>query len=76
MSTSTWRIRYSSAKSMGWWDDNSAPTGFTSMVGHADHFDSREQAVAFVLAHLDARIVDTAAELSTTEPTCWIEEVK
>lgn len=38
-------------------------------------FNSRESAAAWVLRHLDARIVDTADELSTTEPTCLIEEI-
>ena len=36
-------------------------------------FASREAAVAWVLRYLDARIVDTAAELSAAEPTCFVE---
>jgi hypothetical protein len=36
-------------------------------------FPSREAAVAWILRYLDARIVDTGADLSALAPTCFVE---
>jgi len=45
-------------------------------AGSGEMFDTREAAVAWVLHYLDARIVKNASDLSTLEPTCFIQEIR
>jgi hypothetical protein len=77
----TWNIRLSGPKPVGFKDQPVECLGL-SMGQHANGtkgiwgFSSREAAVAWVLRYLDARIVDTAADLSFVEPTCFIELVE
>jgi hypothetical protein len=69
-----WRIRYSSKDEMGFVAGGIVPSRIEAMSAWARRWDSREAAVAFVLRFIDARIVSSIDQLSTTEPTCFVEE--
>lgn len=72
---SRWRIRFSSKSEAGFLAGGSFSTRVESSEAWARKFGSREVAVAWVIRYLDARIVSSADQLSTTEPTCFIEEI-
>ena len=69
------RIRFSSAKQMGFVAAGSIPDRIESEEVWARRWDSREAAVAHVIRYIDASIVSSPGQLSTTEPTCFIEEL-
>jgi hypothetical protein len=46
-----------------------------SSLGWATKWGTREEAVAYALRWIDAKIVDSMAELSAAEPTIFIEAV-
>jgi hypothetical protein len=72
---SRWRIRFSSAKQMGFVASGSIHDRIESEEAWARRWDSREAAVAHVMRYIDATIVSSADQLSTTSPTCFIEEL-
>ena len=69
------RIRYSSAKQLGFVAAGSIHDRIESDESWARKWDSREAAVAHVLRYIDALIVSSPDQLSTNGPTCFIEEL-
>ena len=72
---SKWRIRFSSANQVGFVAGGLIPDRIEADAVWAKKFDSREAGVAWVLRYVDATIVSSADQLSTTSPTCFIEEI-
>jgi len=70
-----WRIRFSSAKQMGFVASGSIPNRIESEEAWARRWESREAAVAHVLRYIDASIVSSPDQLSINGPTCYIEEL-
>ncbi len=70
-----WRIRFSSAKEMGFVAAGSIHGRIESGEVWARKWESREAAVAYVMRYIDARIVSSMDQLSQNEPTCFIEAI-
>jgi len=70
-----WRIRFSSAKQMGFVAAGSIPDRIEGDEAWARRWDSREAAVAHVMRFIDAQIVSSPDQLSINAPTCYIEEL-
>lgn len=70
-----WRIRFSSKDEMGFVAGGSIPSRIEAASSWCRKWDSREAAAAFVIRFIDAKIVSSFDQMSTVEPTCFIEEM-
>jgi len=71
----SWRIRFSSKNEVGFVANGLIRDRIESSAAWAKKFETREAGVAWVLRYVDAKIVSSVDQLSTTEPTCFIEEI-